>query len=132
MPHTERQLHALEALDWLLDIGEDYRASGRTHIIAVALIRQALRHPRQRIPYLDHWGFNLPVRQAAMRELIVRLIDMDEELSRCAWDIARENFRVLEPTITARMWNGEHLELKGYFNPGNLPPTTVLREEDFT
>jgi len=56
MPLREQQLRAIETLDWLLSHDEDDRGSGRTYVMAVALIRQAARFPRTRVDFVDHIG----------------------------------------------------------------------------
>ena len=44
MPLTEQQMTALGALDWLLSRDDTDRRTGRTTVLAIAFIRQALRN----------------------------------------------------------------------------------------
>jgi hypothetical protein len=82
MPLTPKQAEAVNALDWLLN--EDARREGRTMAFAVALIRQALRRPRQRIAYLDHLHAVTQMArdraEATTREYVRHLIGRDARL----------------------------------------------------
>lgn len=51
---TETQQKHLEAIEWLLDFNINIR-SGRSYLMAVAFIRMAIRHPKQRVYVYDHF-----------------------------------------------------------------------------
>jgi hypothetical protein len=54
MPELTEQQNA--ALDWLFDASEDRRRTGRSAIMAIALIRAALRSPGREVYIVDHVG----------------------------------------------------------------------------
>lgn len=83
MPLTERQVTALETLDWLFD-DRSNRAEGRTFIMAVAFIRQALRYPGRQVPIFDH--IHSPDTRMAILGYAQRLVDQDPRLQRLDWN----------------------------------------------
>lgn len=63
------QSAALAALEWLH--APDYRQTGRTTVLAIAVIRAALRRPGETIPIRDHGG-----NRTADRMLAVAIYDL--------------------------------------------------------
>jgi len=91
VPLTSNQITAIYALDWLLDVSEDRRRSGRSLAWGAALIRQALRHPGRRIAYCDHItsmggeeGYENQRR--IMYHVVRNLIARHPELDRLQWE----------------------------------------------
>ena len=98
MPLTNTQLQALCVLDWLFNQNE-HRATGRTHVIAIALVRIALQHPGQRVHYLDH--NNSPQRRRQhIQEVIEELVATDPILATFEWDWQQDHFRLRTPGVT--------------------------------
>ncbi len=92
MPLTSTQLRALRVLDWLFDLN-GHRAQGRTSVLAVALIRQALRNPGHKIRYLDHYlGTS---QDQLMPGKVEGYIYQDRVLSQFQWDFQRSCFRLM-------------------------------------
>lgn len=96
MPLTPIQLQAVPVLDWLFD-QQGHRREGRSLVIAVGLIRQALRYPGSNIRYVDHY----PERNQSdvIRNYITELIDVPA-LARWDWSFQRDSFRLIAPEIT--------------------------------
>lgn len=82
MPLTDQQLRALESLHWFA--GDDYRATGRTTVQCVYLIREAMANPNRPVWQIDHylWPGNGVVRGAThLHEWFSRT--MREFIDRC-------------------------------------------------
>lgn len=75
---TWTQEEALKTLDWLFDVSDENRGSGRSWLIAVALIRSAARNPTRPVYYSDHFGSQS---QVNLRKLVLDLIFRDSILS---------------------------------------------------
>lgn len=107
MPLTPKQVDAVVALDWLLDNGDGSRRQGRTTALAVALIRQALRRPGQRIGYMDHLHA-MPSEsmhgrgELIMRQIVGGLVHADPVLRTYGWDLAQHSFKavLVNPVFT--------------------------------
>lgn len=110
MPLTHKQIQAVQALDWLID--EDNRRDGRSIAFAVALIRQALRHPNVRVGYLDHVhaipseSLNSRGRQL-IREYIGGMISADPALQQCGWDLRERDFKAVTEQPVLDWWPSE-------------------------
>lgn len=77
MPLSELQVSSLSALEWLFDVGEEYRRTGRSFLLALALVRIGLRNPGRWVSYFDHTESMENVsrrRDEHVRDLIVRLV----------------------------------------------------------
>lgn len=72
---TEQQNAALEVLDWLFDASQDRRRTGRSAIMAIALIRAALRSPGHEVYIVDHVGHRFSTE--ATTRLIQNWLAMD-------------------------------------------------------
>jgi hypothetical protein len=103
MPLTSAQLQALRVLDWLFDRNEN-RAEGRTHVVAIALIRQALRYPGTPIAIVDHHldPHNMHSVTDHLRMTIQSMVSRDPVLSGFNWEWHRDRngFRMLTPDAT--------------------------------
>lgn len=124
-------------LDWLLDPSEEYRQTGRSFAISIALVRLALRYPGRWVYFIDHVQ-HLPQRnvQLIQRSYVRQLCSADWRLEGLPWEIGAERFRVLaSDTDTypiADQWFpseealavGGHLYLKGQLAElkGRPPP----------
>jgi hypothetical protein len=123
VPLTPQQAEAIRVLDWLLDENEG-RRTGRSTVMAVALIRQALRYPGRQIFYLDHTSGYPPVRERALlvRGLVEGLVNQDPALHRLPWAFLNTHF-----SLTADSY-GEIAALPHNWLPDLAPAPGSLRE----
>lgn len=93
VPLTPQQAEAVKVLDWLLDENGS-RMTGRSTVMAIALIRQALRYPGRYVIYLDHTSGYPPVRErtSLIRGKVEGLINHDPVLSRQPWNFRDTQF----------------------------------------
>ena len=108
MPLNPTQEEALPVLDWFLSENEDDRQTGRSWILAVALIRLAARNPGRFVQARDH----IATRDAARYTLVLveGLINMDQHLRQFR-EIREFGFQLnlLEPILN-------------WLPPGGRPP----------
>jgi hypothetical protein len=135
MPLTSIQLQALQILDWLYD-RNNHRAEGRTYVIAISLIRQALRYPGTPIPIWDHYysGDGGRFRGAAHRNLwnrIEQFIGEDPELAQYVWEFPHngEELRLITPNLTDTL-PSHWLPASMRSTPEETLAQSMLEEED--
>lgn len=73
----EQQSKAVPVLEWLLSGG---RATGRSHALAVCLIRRAIRSPGTRVFLFDHFGGSLD--RHLMLKNIREIVSANSEISK--------------------------------------------------
>lgn len=94
MPLNPEQEDALPVLDWLFSEDDRDRRTGRSWIIAVALIRQAARNPGQFIQARDH----VPTGQAAQYvHFVIETLINEDDLLRAHREIQATRFRLMLP-----------------------------------
>lgn len=102
MPLTRKQVAALPVLDWLLDDDGGSRRSGRSFIIAISLIRKALRHPGCLVSVIDHYKSEAST--VYLIQMIQFLIDKDARLKDFSWSIHENTIMVIESKSELRNW----------------------------
>lgn len=102
VPLTPQQAEAVKVLDWLLDENEG-RRTGRSTVMAIALIRQALRYPGRHVFYLDHTSGYPPVRERALlvKGLVEGLVQRDPVLHGLPWAFRNTHFSLMADGIDA-------------------------------
>ena len=124
MPLTPNQVEAVTALDWLLN-DDDNRRQGRTTALAVALIRQALRHPNQRIVFLDHIHAMPYMRERGeyiIRQYVEHFIRTDPRLQTFGWNVRPHDFGAAVPAPVYDWWPDDSV-----FGP---PPEPALNPQE--
>jgi hypothetical protein len=124
MPLSNQQQHAVEVLDWLLSEDDVNRRTGRTVAMAVALIRQAVRHPGRFIRYMDHVpGLPIARQTDIVRNIVQRIIHHDRTVSRLAWTYRDRDFRMEADRPALPNWWPDQGAL-----PEGPPPLGIPRE----
>jgi hypothetical protein len=102
---TQQQAHALEALDWLFSEANEDRRTGRTYILAVAYLRNAVNTGRW-IEVEDPAGNRASDRWLLDTiELLARDGGIPIQRERVSRDLGRFRFRVAEAVSpSARRW----------------------------
>lgn len=96
MPLSQRQLEALDAIDWLLDPGMAYRQTGRSLLFAVGLVRAAARNPGVWVYLTDH-SMSVGVTQAQAQRFLestVRDLVVSDLNLRPHFEMNRSRFRL--------------------------------------
>jgi len=107
VPLSTRQANAVKVLDWLLE-QEVERQTGRTFVIAVSLIRQALRYPSRVIFLIDHPAARA-VGNRIVRDMVLHLTESDPHLMGSAHINVREDRFSIQPLEGSRPlpeWQG--------------------------
>ena len=141
---TQQQTEALEALDWLLDPGDDpgVRGSGRTTVLALAYLRHAFnrvydgRRPSvDWIPVVDHHHIMVGASVYDSRR-VLRKIEGIAHQARLHVQVREGRFRVLpidhEDLDFSRRFLFEEFVVGGPDEPGVPRPTSweVILSED--
>ncbi len=87
---TRQQKESQPAIEWYLDATDDTRRTGRTYLIAVVFIRQALLRPESKVLLYDHWPYPLPYGTGHLPDLVRELIRTDEYLKKFKWEVNME------------------------------------------
>jgi hypothetical protein len=116
MPLTYRQREALGVLDWLLD-QDGQRQTGRTFVLAVSLIRQAIRRSPQPIYLIDHNAPQSRMGLRVIRDMVLHLTESDPHLmGRAHIDVRDDRFSIQPLSESRHLPDG----------PSWLPPESVL------
>lgn len=116
VPLNFRQREALGVLDWLLD-QDGQRQTGRTFVIAVSLIRQAIRRSPQHVYLIDHYAQSPRMNHRVIRDMVLHLTESDPDLmGRAHIDVQDDRFSIQPLAESRPLPDG----------PSWLPPESVL------
>ncbi len=122
MPLTADQLRHLRTLDWLVG---GARRSGRTHVMAVAIIREASRRPGTYVAIWDHVSHD--VARSNLRSEIEDLTSADPRLASAVSFRSTSQVRIdLERPILDWMPVGTAPEEPSEPEPESPPAPTAL------